>query len=245
MKAAMNHHRLNTLFNTVPEAATVPARSSDRVKRLWRSALMASVVVALGACSVLPDKPARPTLFDLGVTPNAVPTPAAQNATAAIPVAMSAIDSRGPLEGSTSMLYRLAYADSQQLRPYAQSRWAMAPALLVDQRLRNLLSQNRPVISESEGQAQLNNTGPLPRGLRMELLEFGQVFSAPTASAGVVRLRATVVELSPDGEKFLAQRQFSVQRDAPSADAPGGVRALAAATDGLAQELDQWLGTLR
>lgn len=158
---------------------------------------------------------------------------------------MSAIDARGPLEGSTAMLYRLAYADGQQLRPYAESRWAMAPALLVDQRLRNLLSQNRPVVSESEGQAQLNNATALPWGLRMELLEFGQVFTAPKASAGVVRLRATVVELNPDGEKFLAQRQFSVQRDAASADAPGGVRALTAATDAVAQELDQWLGTLR
>lgn len=158
---------------------------------------------------------------------------------------MSAIDARGPLEGSTAMLYRLAYANDQQLRPYAESRWAMAPALLVDQRLRNLLSQNRPVVSEAEGQAQLNNAGALPRGLRIELLEFGQVFSAPAASAGVVRLRATVVELSPDGEKLLAQRQFSVQRDAPTADASGGVRALTAATDALAQEMDQWLGTLR
>jgi cholesterol transport system auxiliary component len=158
---------------------------------------------------------------------------------------MSAIDARGPLEGSTAMLYRLAYANDQQLRPYAESRWAMAPALLVDQRLRNLLSQNRPVVSEAEGQAQLNNAGALPRGLRIELLEFGQVFSAPAASTGVVRLRATVVELSPDGEKLLAQRQFSVQRDAPTADASGGVRALTAATDALAQEMDQWLGALR
>lgn len=231
MKAAMNRsaHARNT-------------------RSLLRALCLTGVVAAfaaLSACSALPDKPARPTLFDLGVAPSPAPAAGTPNATAPVPVAMSAIDARGPLEGSTSMLYRLAYADSQQLRPYAQSRWAMAPALLVDQRLRNLLSQNRPVVSESEGQAQLNNAGALPRGLRMELLEFGQVFSAPAASAGVVRLRATVVELSPDGEKLLAQRQFSVQRDAPSADAPGGVRALAAATDALAQELDQWLGGLR
>ncbi|MFZ4289326.1 ABC-type transport auxiliary lipoprotein family protein [Variovorax sp. HJSM1_2] len=205
---------------------------------------MAGAVWALAACSVLPDKPTRPTLFDLGAMPSAGPAPAAPKAANLSPLAMSAIEAHGPLEGSNAMLYRLAYANDQQLRPYAESRWAMAPALLVDQRLRNLLSQNRPVVSEAEGQAQLNNAGALPRGLRVELLEFGQVFSAPAASSAVVRLRATVVALSPDGEKLLAQRQFSVQRDAPSADAPGGVRALAAATDALALEMDQWLGAL-
>jgi len=39
----------------------------------------------------------------------------------------------------------------------------------------------------------------------------------------------------------VAQRRFSVQRPATSADAPGGVRALVAATDAAAQEIAAWL----
>ena len=62
---------------------------------------------------------------------------------------------------------------------------------------------------------------------------------------GLIRLRATLVEVTSDGEKLLAQRNLLVQRPATSADAPGGVRALTAATDAAIEELDQWLGSLQ
>ena len=39
----------------------------------------------------------------------------------------------------------------------------------------------------------------------------------------------------------LAQRRFTAQRPAPSPDAPGGVRALTAATDAAVEEIAQWL----
>jgi len=45
----------------------------------------------------------------------------------------------------------------------------------------------------------------------------------------------------PGGERLLGQRVFVVQRPAPSADAAGGVRALAEAADQAAGELAQWL----
>jgi cholesterol transport system auxiliary component len=77
--------------------------------------------------------------------------------------------------------------------------------------------------------------------LRLELEEFSHLFESPTQSVGVVRLRATLAENTPSGEKLLAQRVVIVQRPAPTADAPGGVRALAAATDAAAEELSQWL----
>jgi cholesterol transport system auxiliary component len=81
----------------------------------------------------------------------------------------------------------------------------------------------------------------LPLLLRLELEEFSQLFSTPDASVGLIRLRATLLEITPAGEKLLGQRNVVVQRPATSADAPGGVRALTAATDAAIEELDQWL----
>jgi cholesterol transport system auxiliary component len=133
----------------------------------------------------------------------------------------------------TAVLYRLAYADVQQVRPYAQARWSMSPAQLVRQRLRDPLSQQRVVLSPAEG----------PAGwiLRLELEEFTQVFDAPDRSVGLVRLRATLLETVNGRERLVAQRRFTAQRPAPSADAPGGVRALTAASDAAIDEIVQWL----
>ena len=71
--------------------------------------------------------------------------------------------------------------------------------------------------------------------------EFSQFFTTPEASVGLIRLRATLLEITPGGEKLVGQRNVVVQRPAPSADASGGVRALTAATDAAIEELDQWL----
>jgi cholesterol transport system auxiliary component len=77
--------------------------------------------------------------------------------------------------------------------------------------------------------------------LRIDLEEFTHLFTAPDASVGLVRLRATLVEVLPSGEKLIGQRNLMVQRPAPSADAAGGVRALTAATDAAIEEIEQWL----
>ena len=81
--------------------------------------------------------------------------------------------------------------------------------------------------------------------LRIELEEFSQLFESATASTGLLRLRGTVVQATPLGEKLIGQRAVIVQRPAPSADAAGGVRALTAATDAAVLELDQWLQQLQ
>ena len=43
------------------------------------------------------------------------------------------------------------------------------------------------------------------------------------------------------GEKLVGQRTIVAQQPARTADAPGGVRALTAATDAAIEELEQWL----
>ncbi len=136
------------------------------------------------------------------------------------------------LDGN-AVLYRLAYADAQQLKPYAQARWSMPPAQLISQRLRQQLGLQRVVVAPGEGVGQFN--------LRLVLEEFSQVFDTPAASHGLVRLRVTLSQRNAGGEILLAQRSFVVQQPAPTPDAPGAVRALTVASDQLAVQIEAWL----
>ena len=91
------------------------------------------LALLLAGCGALPDKPARATLYDFG------PGIAASAATgqppaAALPtLALAEIESNTRLDG-TQILYRLGYADANELRPYGQSRWSLPPAQLLRQR---------------------------------------------------------------------------------------------------------------
>jgi cholesterol transport system auxiliary component len=111
----------------------------------------------------------------------------------------------------------------------------MTPAELLRQRLADTLGQRRALLSP-EGAA---STGTAT--LRLSLEEFSQLFDSPQQSRALLRLRATLSQTGPAGDRVLAQRSIIVQRPAPSADAPGGVRALSAATDAAAEELLDWL----
>ncbi|WP_051248630.1 ABC-type transport auxiliary lipoprotein family protein [Acidovorax sp. JHL-9] len=205
---------------------------------------VAAVLAAafLAGCSALPSPPSRPVHYDFG--PGAMaPVPADRRAPLP-PLALADLEAPGLVEGSTAVLYRLAYADARQLRPYRQARWSQPPAQLVQQRLRDQLGQRRAVLTAESGAAQARSAGKLPTVLRVELEEFSQVFTSATESAGLVRLRATLAEPAATGETLLGQRVFIVQRPATSADAAGGTRALVEATDQLAQELVQWLEQL-
>lgn len=195
------------------------------------------LVALLAGCAGIVDKPVRPTLYDFG--PGQTTAPAASPSTRA-PLVLADVDAAGALDGS-SVLYRLAYADDHQLRPYAQARWSAPPPQLVRQRLREQIGRDRIVLNPGEGAALARSGGLLPRSLRIELEEFSHLFTSTTESVGLVRLRATLLENTAGGEKLLSQRNVVVQRPAPTADAPGGVRALTAATDAAAAELVQWL----
>jgi cholesterol transport system auxiliary component len=50
--------------------------------------------------------------------------------------------------------------------------------------------------------------------------------------------------VAPSGGEILARRSFSLSRPAASADAGGGVTALAGAVEALSTELHDWLGGL-
>ena len=221
-------------------------------------------LVFLAGCSVLPTPPERPVVYDFGPGLPVAPVgpPAAGAAAVALPaarlptLALADVQSVGRSDNSTAVLYRLAYTDARQLRPYQLARWSLPPAQLVQQALRTQLGERRAVLSADDALAaaregaspgmagRASNAGSLPTVLRVELEEFSQVFSSANASSALVRLRATLVEPTADGEKLLGQRLFALQLPAPSPDAAGGTRALADATAQTAQAVAQWVEQL-
>jgi cholesterol transport system auxiliary component len=181
-------------------------------------------------------------LYDFG--PGALAPAATDRRAPLAPLALADVEAPGLPEGSNAVLYRLMYAHSQQLRPYSQARWSQPPAQLLQQRLREQLGQRRAVLKADDAAAQARDPAQgsrLPSVLRVEVEEFSHVFTQPAESAGVVRLRATVVDLTLAGESLRGQRVFIARTPARSADAPGGVAALAEASTQVAQELAQWV----
>jgi cholesterol transport system auxiliary component len=207
------------------------------MRRAYALLLAAGFAAGLAGCAAVPDKPVRATLYDFG--PGAT-SPAAVAAAPLTPIILADVAASSALDNA-AVLYRLAYSDAHQLQPYAHARWSASPPQLIRQRLRQQLGQTRPVLDPTESAALARSAGAPPRVLRIELEEFSQLFDSPAQSWGLLRLRATLLESTPGGEKLLGQRNIVKRQPAPTADAPGGVRALAAATDAAAAEIAQWL----
>lgn len=226
------------------------AKSAGGMRARAVFCLSLGLAAALAGCSVLPDPPKRAEVYDFGpglptvATPTASAGAATATPAALPPLALAEVSTTGMPEGSTALLYRLDYANAQQLRPYAQTRWSQPPAQLVQQALRDELGQRRAVLLGESGVGQLLDNGRPPTVVRAQLEEFSQVFSAPGTSSGLVRLRVSVADSTTAGEKLVAQRVFTVQRPAPTADAVGGTRALAEAARQASAEVERWLEQL-
>jgi cholesterol transport system auxiliary component len=201
-----------------------------------RRLLLAALPAALAACSALPEKPTRQTMYDFGPAPAASGTAASKLPALVLPE----VEAEGVLD-TTALLYRLGYEDAFQLRPYAYARWSAPPPQLVRQRLRDVLGRERAVLDNSAAAALVRRGADRPPVLRVELEDFSHVFDSPTESRGMVRLRCTLLQSSAGGERLVAQRTFAAERPAPGADAAGGVRALTAAVDAAAAEIAGWL----
>ena len=192
-------------------------------------------LIFLAGCSSLPSPPARAVQYDFG--PGALVAPPSDARALLAPLALADIEAAGRADTSVAVLYRLAYTDARQLRPYLTARWSQPPTQLVQQALRTRLGQRRAVLRADDalGAARTGSiNGSLPDILRVDLEEFSHVFSGPADSVGLLRLRATLV----------GQRVFTVQKPAASANAAGGTRALAEAAEQAAQEVAQWLEQL-
>jgi cholesterol transport system auxiliary component len=192
-----------------------------------RAAMMMLAVALLCGCAT---RAPAPVLYDFGP----VYLGAAMPATPRLPALSVAEVQAPPMLDGPLMFYRLGYANIQQPQPYAASRWSMTPAQLLGQRLKTRIAQEGgTVLSQVGGASQL----PL---VRLELDDFIQIFSDPGHSVGQLSVRASVLS----GPQLIAQRQFSHQVNSPAADAAGGARALATASDAVITEMLAWLAGL-
>ena len=228
----------NTMKNIAVSAYPSSARATF-------GSIFVVLALVLAGCSALPSPPSRPVQYDLGPSP--VADAPAERLAPLPPLALADLDAPGLPDGSNAVLYRLAYADAQQLRPYSLARWSQPPAQLVQQRLREQLGQRRAILKAEDAAAQARDIaqgGRLPTLLRVELEEFSHIFSSATESAGVVRLRATLFDVTRAGEALRGHQVFTVRAAARSADAAGGVAALADASNQAALQVAQWVEQL-
>lgn len=195
--------------------------------KLLAAALVFAVV--LTGCASQPN--AMPNeRYDLGALSNQAATqPANTNAAPMPPVKVLAVSAPRSLEAD-SFVYRLSYVDAQRTGTYSNSHWTMPPAQLLTQRLRDALAARGPILSGADP------VRAVPM-LDVELTNFEQDFDAPQQSHGLVAVRATITQQG----RVVAQRSFSASAPAPTADAPGGARALAAASDDVIAQLASWL----
>ena len=111
-------------------------------------------------------------------------------------------------------------------------RWVMPPAALFGQRMRSDIARanSAGVFLPADG-VRASYT------LRLELVEFSQVFDAPDKSRAVLHLRASLIRQ----RAVVAQQSFSIEQAAATPNAEGGVRALIAASDAAGEKLIDWL----
>jgi cholesterol transport system auxiliary component len=185
---------------------------------------IALLALMLAGCSIT-KPPTSATLFDLGPLRTSGPPPAKLPS-----ISVAEIQAPNWLDRD-SIYFRLTYVNEQQPRPYASSRWTMAPASLFGQRLKSQIAlAGGVVLSATDGAANI----PL---LRLEADDFTQTFTTPEASFAQVAMRASLF----NGRTLVTQKTFVRQSPAPTADAPGGVRALADASDAVIADIIAWL----
>ena len=195
------------------------------MSRTTTHCILLASLLALAACGIAPS--ARDiAAYDFGPA-----APADAERAIAFNVAVADISAPAWMD-TPSIYYRLAYADASRPLPYANSRWVMAPAALLTQRLRSALrrSSKADVSTPSDGVRS-------EYLLRMDLEEFSQVFDTPEKSRGVLRLQARLLRAG----EVVASRNFSLEQPATGANAEGGVRSLSAAGDELGRRLAEWL----
>lgn len=137
-----------------------------------------------------------------------------------------ALEVRAPLWfDSLGINYRLLYVEPTRLREYARVRWAGPPANMIQQRLTRELG----LISAGQGRAACV--------LRIDIVEFSQVFPAPDVSHALLQGRVQWLDRQ---RARLAERDVSIQLAAATADSQGGVAALVGAVEQLGGQLRTW-----
>lgn len=189
--------------------------------------LLSATLVLPGCAAIHADAPA---LYDLG----AYRTTTTGTALADKPPIIVADVTVPAWIDNDLMYFRLNYANQQQPRPYATTRWTMTPGDLLEQQVQLRIAQAGGIaLSSSDGASGV----PI---LRIQVDDYSQHFDSPQTSVARMAFRATVL----NGRNVLAQRTFVHEAPAPSPDAAGGAQALAVATDAALSALIDWLARL-
>ncbi len=195
--------------------------------RLMLCAVTCAPLLLAGCASS--KAPSNNTTFDFGPA-----TPAAMaSANAGSALVVTDVTGSAALDNER-MSYRLNYADPLQARSYSNSRWSATPLQLVTQRLKTRIAQSGTKVLSATDAA--NGVAIL----RTEVDDFTHSFDSAAQSHGLLALRVSLFQ----GNKLVDQKTFSRKSAAGSADAAGGARALATATDGVAADIVAWLATL-
>lgn len=188
--------------------------------------ILICTALLLSACSMSSQNTRTVASYDLGLPVATRATPLHAN--------LSITDIEAPqwLQGR-AILYRLAYQNDKQLQAYASSIWVSPPPELLSLRLRQYFASGK-------------TSSPVDRTradyiLRIELESFEQLFTAPTSSVGVLRAKATLVNTLE--RRLITQKTFAIEQPSPTADAAGGISALAAASVQLVQAVHEWVAT--
>lgn len=193
-----------------------------------RLAVAAAIVSVLTACA-LGDSATAPKQLDLGAG-----APVAGTATAfpeMPPIAVPPANSSSLLT-ETMVVWRVG--DQGQPQGYTTYRWVAPPARLVTQRIVDRLSLQGAVLQQSIG-------GEVPQ-LRLNLQRFEQTFSTDGATS---QAQLTLQAVLMRGSEVVGQRLINIRVPAATQDAPGGALALRTATDQAAEQVAQWLTSLR
>jgi cholesterol transport system auxiliary component len=182
---------------------------------------------ALAGCAIGPQATEPTSTYDLGAPRGHPQSGPRLEAVIYLP----GIAAPAWLSGS-GIVFRLAYENPARPQSYALSRWAAPPPELLTDRLRSrFAAAARGVVSRGDGVR-------ADYQLRIELEEFSQSFDTPQSSKVALRARASLVSLA--NRSLVAQRAFVFERPAPSADAPGAVQALSAASEAFVESLLEW-----
>lgn len=205
------------------------------LKTMLRLGTALGVVSLLTACALGDSAPA-PKQLDLGASAmtSAAAGTSAGGATALAPMPPIAVPPANAASLLTETLVVWRVGDLGQPQAYATYRWVAPPARLVTQRIVDRLSLQGAVLQQSMG-------AEVPQ-LRLNLQRFEQTFSADGASS---QAQLTLQAVLMRGSEVVGQRLIDIRVPATTQDAPGGALALRVATDQAAEQVAQWLTSLR
>lgn len=193
------------------------------MKKLRYGIISVLAACLLSACSLMDSRP-QSTLYDLG--------PLQLEAMGQLPKGMPNITTKVYVPDwmdDSLMVYRLDYVNSQQVRFYTESSWASAPSKLFRSRMDSYL------MAIGNRSASTLETDAL--SLKIVFEDFSQHFTDEQTCIGRVAIRASLYK----GQELLAQQRFISEEPADSADAVGGTRAIAKASDAVIANLMNWV----